>query len=80
MKLVIEVSDIAYEAIMYEKENTPKDMDSFELLIALATPLEEVLEDIKAEIDTYLQAEEFGSEYRNDVAQIIDKHISGKDQ
>lgn len=36
------------------------------------------IDDIKAEINAYLQAEGFGSEYRNDVVQIIDKHI-GKD-
>lgn len=36
-----------------------------------------VIEDIKAEIDTYLIAEEFGSAYRNDIKGIIDKHISG---
>ena len=47
MKLVIEVSDIAYEAIMHEKENTPKDMDSFELLIALATPLAQLGEELR---------------------------------
>lgn len=34
---------------------------------------------IKAEIAEYLQAEGFGSEYRNNVAQIVDRHISGGD-
>lgn len=34
---------------------------------------------IKAEIVEYLQAEGFGSEYRNDVMQIIDRHTSGGD-
>ena len=33
------------------------------------------IDDIKAEIDAYLQAEGFGSGYRNDVLQIIDKHM-----
>ena len=34
---------------------------------------------IKSEIAEYLQAEGFGSEYRNDVMQIIDRHTSGGD-
>lgn len=38
-----------------------------------------VIDAIKAEIAEYLQAEGFGSEYRNDVMQIIDKHISRKE-
>ena len=32
---------------------------------------------IKSEIAEYLQAERFGSEYRNDVMQIIDRHTRG---
>ena len=36
------------------------------------------LERIKADIDMYLAIEGFGSEYRNDIKQIIDKHIRGK--
>ena len=36
----------------------------------------DVIDDIKAEIDTYLITEEFGSAYRNDIKGIIDKHIS----
>ena len=36
-----------------------------------------VIDAIKSEIAEYLQAEGFGSEYRNYVMQIIDKHISG---
>ena len=38
------------------------------------------IEDIKTEIAEYLQEEGFGSEYRKDVMQIIDRHISGKEQ
>lgn len=34
----------------------------------------EVLDKIKAEIDTYLENEGFGSEYRNDVKKIFNKY------
>ena len=33
------------------------------------------IEKIKADIDNYLCQNEFGSEYRNDVSNIIDRHI-----
>lgn len=36
----------------------------------------EVLDKIRAEIDTYLETEGFGSEYRNDVKGIIDKYTA----
>ena len=34
----------------------------------------DVLDKIRAEIDTYLEIEGFGSEYRNDVKRIIDQY------
>ena len=32
------------------------------------------IKEIKSEINEYLQAEGFGSEYRNDIMHIIDRH------
>ena len=39
----------------------------------------DVLQEIRQEIDKYLYDNEFGSEYRADVASIIDKHIGDKE-
>lgn len=36
----------------------------------------DVLDKIRAEIDQYLFQNEFGSEYRKEVSQIIDKHMA----
>lgn len=45
-----------------------------EILKAYSDGANEVLDKIRAEIDTYLEIEGFGSEYRNDVKKIIDKY------
>lgn len=74
MKIVIDIDDDYFTILRYDVINCKNDFMPYKM-IANGTPLTEVFEDIKAEIDTYLQSEDFGSEYRTDVAQIIDKHI-----
>lgn len=65
MKIVIDIPIEQYNEIVYN------DIDKLRKIIKNGIPLD----DIKAEIDTYLQNEGFGSEYRNDIKQIIDNHI-----
>ena len=80
MKIVFEMADADYEnkdfllqALDFEKAFIFND------IMENCVPLSKVLYDIKSEITAYLQAEGFGSEYRNNVAQIVDRHISGGD-
>lgn len=80
MKIVFEMADVDYEnkdfllqALDFEKAFIFND------IMENCVPLSKVLDDIKSEITEYLQSEGFGSEYRNDVAQIIDRHTSGGD-
>lgn len=74
------------DAIMVQvKQSVGYDIDKDALVKALQNDRNQyekgfndcmkLIDEIKAEINAYLQAEGFGSEYRNDVLQIIDKHI-----
>ena len=43
-------------------------------------PKADTLDKIRAEIDLYLFQNEFGSEYRKEVSQIIDKYKAGEEE
>lgn len=87
MKLVVEITEEEYERLVYQ------DIYKLREYISKATPLEEVLEEIKAEIEQntqrYSLSRASGGMGQDDwwdyliksdkVYDIIDNHISGKD-
>lgn len=50
------------------------DVDDLEAIKVAIASLE-AWNEVKAEIDAYLVAEEFGTAYRQDIRAIIDKHL-----
>ena len=87
MKLVVDIDKNDYDIIKYVIQAIGSDYMPC-VIIANGTPLEKVLEDIKAEIeelksccddewDAFLTGRK---EAYNNVLEIIDKHISGKEK
>lgn len=85
MKILIEITNDIYE---HAKETTEDSNDEFNAMRAISNgkPInndpvlncwigKEVLLKISAEIDLYLYQHEFGTEYRKEILQIIDKYI-----
>lgn len=66
MKLIIDIP----EEVKADIDNgvIRQNIDKIYIALANGTPLD----DVKAEIDQYLFQNEFGSEYREEVSQIID--------
>ena len=82
MKLVIEIDEETYKKCKW-KNNGVVGLEWWERAIANGTPLEKVLEDIKAEIDglpSYLTEDGRRMVRKYRVLEIIDSHISGKEQ
>lgn len=61
------IANLKY-AIRWNDKPTQKSME-----VAIASL--EAWEKVKAEIDAYLVAEEFGTAYRQDIRAIIDRHL-----
>lgn len=88
MKLVIDISDETYYAIMDDAKNTPRNLSHYERIISNGTPLEEVLGEIKGKIQEEIKREYIPYtggylKYTIDpkkVLEIIDSHISGKER
>ena len=81
MKLVIDIPDIMIDWLKNGYPNED-DMDKLLDIVFNATPLEKVLEDIKAEI-IHLRCKQYNLRLtldREEVLEIIDSHISGKEQ
>ena len=78
MKVVIDIPEDDILAIKYLKEKGWASRH--ELLILNATPLEKVLEDIKAEITNERDNKGFCVWYYDDLMKKIDSHISGKER
>ena len=77
-KIVIEISDHIYKCLEKRmKMNINTEMDA---IVFNATPLEKVLEDIKAEITNERDNKGFCVWYYDDLMKKINKHISGKEQ
>ena len=77
MKLVIELTDEMYQAV---KDGTWCVNELWYNALKNATPLEKVLEDIKAEITNERDSKGFCVWYYDDLMKKIDSHISGKEQ
>lgn len=77
MKIVIDISEEDYSETMYKSEYSPSEMDWADRIISDGTPLEKVLEDIKAEIRKCNVADFIAVQ---SVLEIIDKHISGEEK
>ena len=86
MKILIEINNDIYE---HAKETSEDSRDEFAAMRAISNgkPLnndpvlncwieKDVLLKISAEIDRYLYQNEFGTEYRKEILQIIDKYIN----
>lgn len=92
MQIVIDIPEEEYQEIIDDAKHSPRNLSNYEWLIAKGTPLEEVFEDIKGEIEKqikrdFLYAENeqhfvpchYGTANGLQVAmRIIDSHISGK--
>lgn len=70
MKLIIDIPEEEYKDLMQTGENTINLGELLDLRNSVrnGTPFD----DVKAEIDQYLFQNEFGSEYRKEVSQILD--------
>ena len=84
MRLVIEIDEADYAETMYRKQHSPREMDWADGVIAKGIPLENVIDDIKAEIQnmpkTYPYTDHIDDYVKtNDVLRIIDRHI-GKEK
>lgn len=72
MKLIIDINKKDYNSIISDKLISPRNLNIYERIIANGTPLEEELEQIKAEFeeDRYILLNQTVA------IQVIDKHIS----
>ena len=83
MKIVADISKEDYAEIMYKKQFSKREMDWADRVIANATPLEKVLDDIKAEIRQVAKEEKSeDAKWARGLLYslvIINKYISGKE-
>lgn len=67
VKLIIEIPEPIYDRIKYLEPNADTLLDKLMRAIQNGIPLD----DVRADIDQYLFQNEFGSEYRKEVSQIL---------